>query len=215
MPAQLLITRPEYEAPTRYLSAWSKLIIDEAQHRGMDIIDLDREKAKRNRVLGTLQKKQTEKMLVVLNGHGGESWIRGQEEVILTTADVKNLLNKIIYARACSSAKELGPQAVAAGALAYIGYDIEFAMYIEEGKVGHPLEDRTAALFMEPANYVASSLIKGHPAGEANRRSRKKFAENIQKIIIEGAKSPYYYTISVLYDNMVHQVCLGSNEAKI
>jgi len=52
----LLITRPEHDAGTRYLSKWSEKIIDIAKDKGINVIDLHREKAGRDRVIGTLEK---------------------------------------------------------------------------------------------------------------------------------------------------------------
>lgn len=216
MPAPLLITRPEYEVPTRYLARWSEPIIKEAVDKGVTVIDLARRDANQARVVGTLEKKQSEKMLVVLNGHGNEDAVMGQDgEVLVTTDTVGCLRNKVVYARACSSAQRLGPRAVEKGVRAYIGYDIEFSIYMDADKVEHPLEDPIAALFLEPSNQVPLCLLKGHPAGEANRRSRKKFRDNIRRIILEGPRSSHYYTIPVLYADMMHQVCLGDQQAKI
>ena len=52
----LLITRPEHDTGTRYLSRWSERIIDEAKNKGVRIIDLHKEQASRKRFLGTLTK---------------------------------------------------------------------------------------------------------------------------------------------------------------
>jgi len=43
----LLITRPKYDLPTHYLFYWAGLLIDEAKMRGVEVIDLNKEKAKK------------------------------------------------------------------------------------------------------------------------------------------------------------------------
>lgn len=216
MPGTLLITRPDYEVTTHYISSWSKHIIDEAVKKNFDLIDLTKDKATQKRFLGILNKKAEAKILVVINGHGNDAAILGHDDKdIISFEEAKSLSKKIVYARACSSINILGKHAVKEGALAYIGYDIPFTFYAENDKASRPLEDKTAELFLDPSNYVATGLIKGHTAGEANMRSRNKFRNNIRRLIIEGPTSPYFYTISDLYDNMMHQICLGNDSASL
>ena len=52
----LLITRPEYDPGTCYLSRWSEKIINEAKNKNVRVIDLHRQQAERKRFLGTLKK---------------------------------------------------------------------------------------------------------------------------------------------------------------
>lgn len=215
MSGLLLITRPEYEDTTRYLFCWSDLILKESKEKGFERIDLSKKKVTKERFLGILRKKSGVRMLVVLNGHGNDQSIAGQDETIISVEDVALLSEKIIYARACSSAKTLGPSAVSAGALAYIGYDIEFVFFIENDKLSRPLEDKTAALFLEPSNHVPIALLKGHAASDANHRSQEKFLQVIKRLVVEGPKSVHYYTVPFLLADMTHQVCLGDPMARI
>ena len=41
MPKSLLITRPDHDCTTNYLSKWSKEIIKEGEDKGITVIDLD------------------------------------------------------------------------------------------------------------------------------------------------------------------------------
>ena len=210
----LLITRPNYEHTTRYISKWSEYIISEAGKKSFEIIDLEKEKANKERFLGILSKKIEFKMLVVINGHGNEYEICGQDhKALISTQNTSLLKEKIVYARACSSVRVLGKKAVDDGAVAYIGYDVDFIFFIENENFSRPLLDKTAELFLAPSNYVAIALIKGHSAEEANSRSKNKFRENIKRLLIEGPSSPYYYTIGHLFNNMNHQVCVGEGAA--
>ncbi len=208
----LLITRPEHDDGTTYLSKWSKKIIDLAEGRSIKVIDLHRERANRDTVIGILEKRGPK--LIVLNGHGSDNSVHGHnDEVILKEGDAKAVKDKIIYARSCRSAKSLGKNSIAQGALAYLGYKEDFIMYTDETNAGKPLEDKTAELFLEPSNYIPVSLVKGHAAGDANNRSKAKFRKNIERLVIEGPSSDNYNAISFLLWDMNNQVCLGNENA--
>lgn len=212
MARTLLITRPEHDAGTNYLSKWSEKIIDLAEDKSVKVIDLHREKASRDRVIGTLEKTGTK--LVVLNGHGSDNSVHGHnDEVILKEGDTKAVKDKIIYARSCKSAKCLGKHSISQGALAYLGYEEDFIMLSDEASARKPLEDKTAGLFLEPSNYIPVSLVKGYTAGDANNRSKTLFRKNIERLIIEGPSSDNYDAIRFLLWDMNNQVCLGNENA--
>jgi len=213
MAQTLLITRPEHDPATLYLSKWSEVIIDEAHRKSAKVIDLRREKANRKRVIGILEKRDPK--LVVLNGHGGESFVGGHDnEAILKEGDAKAVESKIFFARSCKSAKNLGLNAVNNGAIAYLGYKEDFWLFYSEDKIFKPLEDKTAELFLGPSNYVPIALLKGHTAGQSNNRSKTLFRKNIEKLIIEGPATDDYYTIRYLLWDMTHQVCIGDQNAR-
>jgi len=212
MKGSLLITRPEHEPAMCYLSRWSEKIIKEAKEKGVNVIDLYRNKANRKRVLGILEKRNPK--LVVFNGHGGEDFVAGHDnEVILKNDDEEAVNSKIIFARSCKSAKVLGETAIKKGAIAYLGYKEDFWLVYTKEKIFKPLEDKTAELFLEPSNYVPIALLKGHSTGEADNKSKNFFRKNIEKLIIEGPSSDDYYAIRYLLWDMTHQVCLGSQAA--
>ncbi|MDO8662635.1 MAG: hypothetical protein Q7K98_05390 [Candidatus Omnitrophota bacterium] len=208
----LLITRPDHDCTTNYLSKWSKEIIKEGEDKGITVIDLDGDKANRIRVIGTLEKKSPG--LVILNGHGNQDSITGHNnDVILEANDRKAVKNKIIYARSCKSAKVLGEKAISHGAQAYLGYDEDFIFLYSRDKVSKPLEDKTATLFLSPSNQIPLSLLKNHCAGEANEKSKALFKKNIDKLLVAGPSSEHYRAIGYLYWDMIHQVCLGDKKA--
>jgi len=212
MRGSLLITRPEHEPAMRYLSRWSEKIIKEAKEKGVKVIDLYRNKANRKRVIGILEKRNPK--LVVFNGHGGEDFVTGHDnEVILKNDDEEAVNSKIIFARSCKSAKVLGATAIKRGAIAYLGYKEDFWLVYNILQISRPLEDKTAALFLAPSNYVPIALLKGHSTGEADNKSKNLFRKNIEKLIIEGPSSDDYYAIRYLLWDMIHQVCLGNQVA--
>mgnify|MGYP001241783486 FL=1 len=76
-----------------------------------------------------------------------------------------------------------------------------------------PLQDKTAELFLEPSNYIPISLLKGHTAGDANKRSKNLFRKNINRLMVEGPSSYNYDDIIWLLWDMKNQVCIGDEEA--
>ena len=211
---KLLITRPEHDITTRYLSRWSEKIIEEANKKGIDIIDLRRDKANRKRVIGILEKRNPDGAF--LNGHGSDKFVAGNKnEIILRDSDKKAVNSKIIIARSCKSAKGLGKKAIAHGAIAYIGYKEDFWFSYNVEKISRPLEDKTAALFLEPSNHIVISLLKGHSIGRADNKSKELFRKNIEKLLVEGPSADNYYSMRYLYWDMTNQVCLGDQDATL
>lgn len=208
----LLITRPEHDPTTRYLSRWSKEIIDLANKKGVRVIDLYREKVTRKRTTGILKKSNPD--LVILNGHGDDNKIAGHNnEVILDTDNQGVLKSKIVFSRSCKSARVFGPRSISGGALVFIGYDESFIFRYNERCISRPQDDKTAELFLKPSNYVAICLLKGHSAGTANRKSKFLFRKIIEKLLVEGSSQEDYENIRYLFWNMKHQVCLGNENA--
>jgi len=209
--AVILVTRPGHDVTTRYISKWSERVIDEARSKGHDVVDLDGERATRERFLGILNKKSPR--LLVLNGHGNQDMVFGydNEPILLSSDDAVE--GKIIYARSCQSAKKLGKASVSFGAVAYLGYDEDFVFIIDNTKTARPLEDKTAELFLGPSNYLPISILKGHSVESANKRSKGQFIRNIEKLLVAGPSNDDYYAVRYLLWDMRHQVCLGNSNA--
>lgn len=108
MAEQLLITRPEHDYATRYLSAWAGKTFEIAKTKGYSIIDLRRERANRKEIESILNKRKPG--LVIINGHGSDNLVAGQEnEPLLIAGNNSYLLEgKITYAISCRSARGLG-----------------------------------------------------------------------------------------------------------
>lgn len=216
MDKSLLITRPEHDLTTLYISKWSEKIIDEAKKKNVSITDLHREKANKNRVSGILKKKASTKMLVVFNGHGNSGAITGHDdEPLVTKDDASGLVNKIVYARSCQSAKVLGRAAITAGSLAYLGYEEDFIFLMDDEKIMKPLEDTKASLFLEPSNYLIISLLKGHSVADANNRSKNHFRKNLEIVLTARVSSENFYIARFLYWDMANQVCLGDESVSL
>ncbi len=208
-----LITRPEHDLTTRYLSKWSEGVIDEAEKKHIECIDLNGGQANRERFIGTLEEKAPD--FVFLNGHGNADIVYGHENTPLLVGSDDSVKDKIIYARACKSAKRLGSQIIENGATAYIGYDEDFVFMYETHAIGRPLEDETARLFLEPSNQIALSILEGQTVEEAERQSQEKFRQNIHSLFYRKHTDEEEQMIFFLALDLQRQICLGNKNAKI
>ena len=209
----LLITRPDHDITTRYLSAWKKKVVDLAERKNIRVLDLKRAKANKKEFEGRLKKVQPS--FVILNGHGDEDCVTGYDNEILVQAGKNEdiLKSKIVYAVSCKSAKELGSKSVKAGAIAYVGYANDFIFCHSFEKITRPLEDKLAGLFLEPSNQVAASIIKGNTCGKATENSKRYFFRNIQKMMSSEASVEFSQYVKFLWWDMKYQICLGNKNA--
>src|SRR5258708_4619582 len=158
----LLLTRPNHDQTTNYLCVWSEDIIAAAKKKNWIVLDLKGSKATQSNFNSYLNSREPE--LLVINGHGNTKTICGQNNEVLLSVNqkLKGLKNKIIYARSCDSAVELGDFLLKNGFLTFIGYRRKFVFGFQREKISRPKEDQIAKLFLEPSNLVAQTLIKGH-----------------------------------------------------
>lgn len=181
MSAIFLITLPDHDDTTHYLSAWGKDIIKTAEETGLKVLDLPGSKANRKEFedkIITLSPK-----LIMLNGHGDDNLVTGHKDEPLVKVGVneKLLKEKIIYALSCRSAKILGSESIKCGALSYIGYQDDFIFMYEPELFSRPHLDKTAGLFLDPSNMLVESLIKGNNVEESCKRFRTAMIKNFNK----------------------------------
>ena len=213
MTKTLLITRPKHDITTRYLFYWSGKLIDLAKEKGFYVLDLDDKRANAKEFNSMVRKH--EPSFIFINGHGNESIICGHDNEVLVEADKNEDIfkEKIIYALSCKSAKILGRKSIEKGALVYIGYDGDFIFWHDDEKVSRPLEDKTAALFLEPSNQIVRSILKGHSAEDSSNRSKNKFYENIKSLL--SSESSNGFLVPYLLWDLKNQICLGKKDAVI
>lgn len=207
-----LITRPEHDDTTYYLSNWSKKAIDLAKNKNIKVIDLNKERANRKEVTSVIIKKNPS--FIVFNGHGNYDCISGHKnEVLIKAWENENLLkSRVVYAISCKSAKQLGPQSMKAGALDYIGYDEDFIFVYNPKFMTHPSEDDTIKLFLDPANEVVISILKGNSTKMAVELSQHLFKKNIGKLLSSEASPEDITYAKYLWWDMKHQVRLSKEE---
>lgn len=214
--SKILITRPEHDPGTRYLSRWSERVIEEARKKNFGVIDLHREKAVRKEFEGRVEK--TDPALIILNGHGNESYVTGHDnEVLVQSGENESLLhNRITYAISCDSAAVLGVQCVKQQGTTFIGYNKSFVFNISQQYLHQPTQDQRAAQFLDASNQVPLSLLKGRTARQASVRSKSLFRDAIRKLLPSITSDPFAREDAKdLFWNMSHQVCLGDQDAHL
>ena len=208
-----LITRPEHDDTTHYLSKWCEETITLARNKGLKVLDLHREKAVRKEFEERIDKLSPH--LIVLNGHGDADKVTGNnKEPILVAGDNEGLLrDKIVYAISCSSAKLLGPKSIEKGTLNYSGYDDDFIFFYDPNNMTKPLSDETAKLFLEHSNLFIESMIKGNTIRDSKQRAENKLRENIIKL--SSSSSIDSNLIRFLWWDLVHFVSHGNQDIAI
>lgn len=215
MARHLLLTRPEHDFATRYLSAWAGKFFEMAKSKGYSIIDLRHERANHAEFESILKKRNPR--LVVVNGHGNDDKITGYDDEPLLTAKVNSSLlrGKITYAISCRSARILGEEVGQYADTTYIGYQDDFILlYLEESRA-RPLEDKLAGLFLDPSNLVVTTLLKGHPTKEAVSRAKQEFLRNIRKLLTSKVTAEDSSTLRYLVWDMKNLILCGDNDKQL
>lgn len=207
-----LITRPKYDETTHCLFYWSDKVLKLAKGKGIQVLDLKKGRANRKELTSIIKKKQP--LLCFFNGHGGPDFVAGDsDEILVKLGENEEVLeSKIVYALSCQSAKKLGIGSVKKGTIVYIGYNEDFVFVFNQGRLSSPIEDMTAKLFLGPSNQLVVSLLKGHSASFAYKKSQASFRKNIQKLLTSESSIDSSY-LRYLWWDMRHQVCLGDGDA--
>lgn len=212
---KLIVTRPQHDLTTRYISAWAEEVIAFAKVKSIEVVDLIKDKAKRKEFEGRIKKLIPR--LIFLNGHGNHDSIAGQDnDVLIKVGENDDLLaGKITYALSCNSGQTLGPKVVESKNTSYIGYRDDF-IFIADGRyTTRPLDDPRAKPFMESSNQVMMSILKGHSTEEAASRSKSLFREHYIKLSSSTTDVDSLQAAQFLWWNMRNQVCLGDTDSKI
>ncbi|MFH1192329.1 MAG: hypothetical protein V1655_02535 [bacterium] len=212
---KLIVTRPQHDITTKYLSSWAGEIIDFAKKKGIEICDLSKEKANKSEFEGRVEKLNPE--IVFLNGHGDDGNVAGHDniELVNVNKNYKILNNKITYALSCNSAKVLGAKVAEEKTAAYIGYSDEFIFICDSKYVSKPLADPKAKPFMASSNQVMISLLKGNTAKDASEKSKNKFNDYFISLASSNADPDSLQSAQFLWWDMRHQSCLGDVNAKL
>ncbi len=112
MSGSLLVTRPNFDLTTRYISAWAEKVIEFAKLKNKKVFDLAKSRANLKEFESVIRKQDPG--LIFLNGHGNENQVTGQNnQVLLALGNNEDLLkNKSVYALSCRSGKSLGPGSI-------------------------------------------------------------------------------------------------------
>jgi hypothetical protein len=188
MTRSLVVTCPDFDRMTRYLSTWAGEILRYCEAHGNATFVLSGEKANRRNLESFVKKHQPN--ILFLNGHGDDSRVAGHNnDIILDKDNVKIAAGTNVYALSCNSAAKLGALAMKNGAAGYIGYTKEFIMLSSATKTAHGAIDGKAKLFLEPSNVIVQSLAKGSIADDAAGKGRQAFLDSIKKAINSDIQS--------------------------
>lgn len=211
----ILITQPNFDKTTQYVSAWSEEVEEFSLKRGNKTITLKGRRSNRAEFESIIKK--TVPQLVMLNGHGNDNEVAGQNnEVIIDLESAEEIIKgKIIYALSCSAAKVLGHRCIKKGAVAFIGYSKEYIFLHSHIKVSRPREDKRAALFFKPSNQIPISLIKGNTAQESYQDSKGILKRAILDLLNSETSNAERVCLPYLVWNYRHLTLLGYEEAKL
>jgi len=212
---EILITRPWVDVPTSYLYKWGEQFIKFANDHNFKIIDLPKEKATRREVEERIKKLKPR--FLFFNGHGDESSIEGQNEIIVAVSENEEILQgSITYSLTCNSAKVLGEKAVEKGCDAFVGYERPFFLLNDDNMCSRPLEDKIAEPFLDSAFTFPKMLVKGHTVGESVEKTLERFKRWLEKFLTTETTFPISVAIVryLLWD-MISLVLKGEKEARL
>ncbi|MCR4324093.1 MAG: hypothetical protein NUV69_00190 [Candidatus Curtissbacteria bacterium] len=215
MDKAILVTRPNHDLITTYLFKWSEYVINVADKKGIKVLDLSSKKANETTLTSYIVK--NEPILVFLNGHGNKDVITGYDNKPLISANKneKLLEGKIVYARSCDAAKNLGQLCIKNNTLAFIGYQRKYAIGYSQSSITNPLRDEVAKLFITPSNLVPISLLKGNSVRESYRKSQDSMARNFSFMLSTRASPAQRDSAPYLWANRKYQVVLGDENTKM
>ncbi len=210
----ILFSRPNHDGQMEYLYHYSKELVVLSESKYYTINKEGKDAIKRN-IINIIKKKQPN--LIMLNGHGSPTCVCCQDDETLVSCEENPevLANSITYSFSCSSAASLGKLAVEKGAIAFIGYDVDFALGKDPDSEATPSKDRIAKRFLEPSNLLFSSLIKGVVVQTAIERAKKKMQENVWYLATtkDFPEAPDYAPF--LFGNYLGLVIHGNEQAHI
>jgi hypothetical protein len=211
---KILITRPNFDVVTSYFHFWGGDVLKLARAESISIMDLEGPKATRDNVDSYLTRNHPS--LVLLNGHGSPSSIAGHKNETLVDVDTARMLNgTIIYTISCSAAKELGPEVIRKGGIAFIGYEEDFGFTVDLTRDANPAKDHLAEPFMRASNAVSEQLLKGDTVRDACQKSQLVFNEEIRRHAVSDAQPENKAIRFWLFWDMIYQKSHGEPTATI
>lgn len=212
MARAVLITRPNHDVILNFLYYWSEEVVKLAKKKCFTLLDLKGDKSCKDKFESYIKK--NDPVLLFFNGHGSEREISGHDdEVIVELGDNDKFLSgRIVYARTCDSAVELGKKCKSK---AFIGYSWRFIFYFNSKNVSNPTRDKLAARFLQPSNLVATTLLKGHTTEDAYNRSQEAMIKNLFKMLSSEASHEEKAVASFLWGNIQSQRLYGDPKASV
>lgn len=213
----LIITCPEHDDGTAYLTFFSKYVIEKARNESLKIKKVWKKNDLNMRGFSEILKKLKYR-LIVLNGHGSPDSILGyKQNVIVKLGKNDSLLKeRLVYARSCNAGIKLGRECMENSENGcFIGYNLPFIFYMDSRWSTKPHNDKISRLFLEPSNLVPISIIKGHSAIDSHKNSKKHMLKMMKKLVQGEQKPETPFYLEALWNNYLGQDIYGNKEAKL
>ncbi len=210
----MLVTLPDFDDTTAYLSVWSGKVIETAKSKAVKVFTLRGKEANRKELEKRLIGKKPS--LVFFNGHGSNEYICGdQNEKLVDSYNSKLFASTLIYSRSCDSAAVLGKQIVREGkARAFLGYVQAFIFVKNNSRSATPLKDNYAEPCLESSNVVPEALLTGSSVQEAFEKSQKHFEKEIEYYRTHYSPENSHILFALQWDKAVQRL-IGDVNAKI
>lgn len=209
----IIITLPNYDLETNYLSCYSQELIKFANDNGKKIIGLKKPLLCKAEFKKRVQTNNP--CLIIINGHGDEHTIfcnnfNGKEEILIAEyEDNSYLLGKTTFARACSAGASLG-KTLAEKQGCFIGFKIPFVFYADDTYVNNPIKDKRARIFLEPTNELAKSLVKDQSPEHAAEVFQTICSKNLYHILNKPNEPGFLMLATALWNNMEALVVINN-----
>ncbi len=180
MEKSVVITLPDHDIETTYVSRWSETITTEGKRRGLKVMPLISRRANRDVIEGIVAAQDIS--FFIVNGHGNEDVIYGYGDETLVDRHNVSKFKRIIYTIACEAARSLGKVAVSKNTKCFIGYTEKFVIIYDHTKTATPLKDELSKPFFDSTNRIPLSIMKGNNCAESVERARNAYEEWIVKV---------------------------------
>lgn len=207
----LFITLPRHDLATEYLSAFSSPIIEFCKSKGVSIKKISNEDV--NKISCEKAIKKLDYNFLLFNGHGGPDCITGHNmaPIIELGKNDSLLKNRIVYARSCWAASQLGQHSTNKSIGCFIGYDIPFMFLHDLTRSATPQKDTIAQPFFKTTNLIATGLLKGKSTKEVHETSKKAMLKEMKKALLNNEPA----LLETLFNNHQGQVIYGNLNAKM
>lgn len=149
--------------------------------------------------------------VIIGMGHGDVDSFTGQDETLILEVgryDPKEVEGKILKLLSCQTGVQLGPDLVANGCAAYLGYTDDYLWVCDAELVLTPWTDKMAAASLMPVVDSINALLDGMSVKEAHEIELEGYQRNAEIEEDELVKS-------CLEFNHENAILLGDPEARV
>jgi len=121
--------------------------------------------------------------IIIGVGHGSEDSFTGQNEAVILEVgryNPREIKGKMIKLLSCQTGVALGPDLVANGAKAFLGYKDDYVWVMDSDLAATPWADDMAATCLLPVVDGLNVLLDGKTAGEAFEIERAGYFQNAE-----------------------------------